>query len=90
MLNPNKMCQYLIKLKNHEINPPAYKGSFNVEKILNLKQGEHIYDSLLGELSVDSATEHELKLKTKEELSYYLINSVQLNLISKSNFLTHL
>ena len=38
---------------------------FDIDKIFNLKQGDCIKDSLLGQLSVSSKSENELELETK-------------------------
>ena len=62
---PNRMCEYFLKLKNHQINAPDYQGNFDIGKIFNLNQGDCISDSLLGQLSVSSKSENELELETK-------------------------
>ncbi len=59
------MCEYFLKLKNHQINAPDYQGNFDIGKIFNLNQGDCISDSLLGQLSVSSKSENELELETK-------------------------
>ena len=61
----NSMCEYFLKLKNHQINAPIYQGKFNIDKIFNLNQGDSINDSLLGQLSVSYKTDNEIELETK-------------------------